>query len=98
MDVTQIIDNGGRFVAIMNGFDFDKKNFNASQSLMLNIFSSFAQFERDVIRERTLEGLARVKAQGKRLGRPLKINSKDDIDIENDDIYTQENSNQLSKI
>ena len=25
MDIRHIIDNGGRFVAIMNGFDFDKK-------------------------------------------------------------------------
>jgi len=72
MDIEYIINNGGRFVAIMNGFDFDKKNYNASQQLILNIFSSFAQFEREIIRERTLEGLARAKAWGKKLGRPRK--------------------------
>lgn len=72
MDVNHIIDNGGRFVSIMNGFDFDKKSFNASQSLILNIFSSFAQFERDVIRERTLEGLARARKYGRIGGRPRK--------------------------
>lgn len=72
MDIEGIINSGGRFVAIMNGFDFDKKGYNASQQLMLNIFSSFAQFEREIIRERTIEGLARVKAQGKKLGRPRK--------------------------
>jgi DNA invertase Pin-like site-specific DNA recombinase len=70
MNVEEIINNGGRFVAIHNGFDFDKKSYNASQQLILNIFSSFAQFEREIIRERTLEGLKRVKAQGKKLGRP----------------------------
>lgn len=72
MDITSVVENGGRFVSIMNNFDFQKKTFNASQQLILNIFASFAQFERDMIRERTLEGLARVKAQGKRLGRPRK--------------------------
>jgi len=34
---------------------------------MLGVFS---QFERAIIRERINVGLARVKAQGKRLGRP----------------------------
>lgn len=39
---------------------------------MLGIISVFAQLERDLIRERTLAGLARAKAQGKNLGRPRK--------------------------
>lgn len=39
---------------------------------MLTIISAFAQLERDIIRERTLLGLARAKAQGKKLGRPFK--------------------------
>lgn len=72
MDVEGILNNGGRFVSVLNGFDFDKKSYNASQQLMLTIFAAFAQFEREIIRERTLEGLARVRAQGKRLGRPRK--------------------------
>jgi putative DNA-invertase from lambdoid prophage Rac len=37
---------------------------------MLTIMSAFAQLERDLIRERTLAGLARARAQGKKLGRP----------------------------
>lgn len=37
---------------------------------MLTIISAFAQLERDIIRERTIAGLARAKAQGKKLGRP----------------------------
>ena len=69
MNVEEIINNGGRFVSILNSFDFQKKTYNASQQLMLNIFGSFAQFEREIIRERTLEGLARARAQGKIGGR-----------------------------
>ena len=37
--------------------------------LMITIFSAFAEMERDLIAMRTKEGLARVKASGKRLGR-----------------------------
>ncbi|WP_026958730.1 recombinase family protein [Aliagarivorans taiwanensis] len=38
--------------------------------LMLQMFSAFAEFERNRIRERTKEGLARAKRDGKKLGRP----------------------------
>jgi DNA invertase Pin-like site-specific DNA recombinase len=41
-----------------------------TNQLMVNIFCSFADFERAVIRERTMAGLARARAQGKHLGYP----------------------------
>lgn len=68
-NVHEIINNNGRFVSILNGFDFSNKNFNASQQLMLNIFGAFAEFEREIIRERTLEGLARARSEGRIGGR-----------------------------
>ncbi|ABM03392.1 Resolvase, N-terminal domain protein [Psychromonas ingrahamii 37] len=43
--------------------------------LMLQMFSAFAEFERNRIIERTNEGLARAKAEGKKLGRPVAINT-----------------------
>lgn len=48
------------------------ENIDLSSSMgraMLTIISAFAQLERDLIRERTLAGLARARAQGKKLGR-----------------------------
>ena len=39
--------------------------------LMLQMFSAFAEFERNRIIERTNEGLARAKNEGKKLGRPV---------------------------
>jgi len=39
---------------------------------MLTIISAFAQLERDIIRVRTIAGLNRARAQGKKLGRPRK--------------------------
>lgn len=43
---------------------------SAEGKLLLQMFSAFAEFERNRIRERTKEGLERAKAQGKKLGRP----------------------------
>lgn len=48
------------------------ENVDLSTSMgraMLTIISAFAQLERDIIRERTIAGLRRAKAQGKKLGR-----------------------------
>lgn len=44
----------------------------AAGRMMANILAAMANFERDRIRERTLLGLARARAQGKKLGRPFK--------------------------
>ncbi len=38
--------------------------------MVLAIAAAFAEFEKDIIRQRTLDGLARARAEGKRLGRP----------------------------
>lgn len=49
------------------------ENIDLSSSMgraMLTIISAFAQLERDIIRERTIAGLNRAKAKGKKLGRP----------------------------
>jgi len=37
---------------------------------MMGIMATFAEFERNIIRERTMAGLDRARAQGKTLGRP----------------------------
>ena len=73
IDIEELVNRGIRVISVQNGFDFNKKDYNSTNMLMLRIFSAFAEFEREIIRERTLEGLARVKAQGKKLGRPRKI-------------------------
>ena len=42
----------------------------ALDNLMLNVLASFAEFEREILRERTRAGLAHARENGKRLGRP----------------------------
>lgn len=39
-------------------------------TIMITLFGLFAEIERELIRERTREGLARARAEGKLLGRP----------------------------
>ena len=71
MDIQQITDAGVRVLAITQGIDFDKTS-NAASRMYLQILAAFAEFERELIRERTLEGLARARAAGVKLGRPRK--------------------------
>lgn len=65
-----------------------KENFNllagekpdANTNLLLGIFSVLGQFERDLISERTKEGLKAVKSKGTRLGKPKgKYNTKENF-------------------
>lgn len=45
----------------------------ASGKLVFGIFAALAEFERELIRERTLAGLAAARARGRRGGRPYKM-------------------------
>lgn len=48
-------------------------------TLMVQMFSAFAEFERNRIRERTQEGLRRAIAEGKKLGRPVAVNTTNEV-------------------
>ena len=45
--------------------------------LIFNVFAAMAQFERDLIRERTNAGLQAARARGHKGGRPAKLNDGD---------------------
>lgn len=63
------------------------------QTLLFNILGSFAQFERDLIVERTSEGRERAKKAGKHMGRP----AKDRKDVEKAlKLYADRENNGLS--
>lgn len=49
---------------------------SANGKLVFNIFASLAQFERDLISERTQAGLAAARSRGKTGGRPKKLTDK----------------------
>lgn len=54
---------------------------SSAGELMVRILAAVADFERDLIIERTQAGLARAKSEGKRVGRPTKTTEKERREI-----------------
>ena len=46
---------------------------SSTGKLTMNVINAVAEFERDLLIERTQAGLSRAKAEGKRLGRPASL-------------------------
>jgi DNA invertase Pin-like site-specific DNA recombinase len=46
---------------------------SASGRLVLNVFGALAEFEKEILRERTTAGLAAARARGQRVGRPVAV-------------------------
>jgi len=59
-------DLGIEFISLNDQIDLT----TASGRLMLHILAAFSEFEKSLIVERTLMGIAHARSQGKRLGRP----------------------------
>ena len=66
LDTKELLDKNIGFISISDNLDFS----TAAGKLHFQILSAFAEFERELIRERTIEGLRRAKLQGKQAGRP----------------------------
>lgn len=49
---------------------------SSAGKLTMGVINAVAQFERDLLIERTQAGLARAKAEGKRMGRPPSLSQK----------------------
>lgn len=78
------------FISISESLDFN----SAAGILHLTILAAFASFERELIRERTIAGLQRVKAQGiKKIGRP--VGCKDKLARKKDGYYIREEKKRL---
>jgi len=73
LDTKSLLDKGIGFISISDNLDFG----TASGKLHFQILCAFAEFERELIRERTIEGLRRSRLQGKTPGRPK--GSKDSV-------------------
>ena len=71
--VIQIIDglikNEVKFIAVKENIKVDGKQ-DIQTKTMITLFGLFAEIERDLISERTKQGLNAARAQGKILGRP----------------------------
>lgn len=63
----QLTGQGVEFVSLR---DAGMDTTTPSGRLLTNILASFAEFERDIIRERVIAGVRRAQAAGKHCGRP----------------------------
>lgn len=66
LETKELLEKGITFISLSDNLDFS----TASGKLHFQILSAFAEFERELIRERTIEGLKRAKSEGKQVGRP----------------------------
>ncbi|HGG1400859.1 TPA: helix-turn-helix domain-containing protein, partial [Escherichia coli] len=49
--------------------------------MTMQVISAVAEFERDLLLERTHSGIARAKAAGKRFGRPSTLNEEQKLSV-----------------
>jgi DNA invertase Pin-like site-specific DNA recombinase len=68
---------GVRFIATSQSLDTDQSN--PTSRLLLQILASVAEFEREMIRERTLAGIRAASANGKTVGRPRRLFRRDEV-------------------
>lgn len=68
--VSELLDKGVSVKFLRDNIAFEAgKDASSINTLLFNMLGSFAQFERDIIVERTTEGRNRAKAAGKHMGR-----------------------------
>lgn len=58
---------------VLTGYGAAIDTTTASGKLIFGIFAALAEFEREMIRERTLAGMASARARGRKGGRPHKM-------------------------
>ena len=64
--VEYLKDRGAHFLSIQDGFDTS----TASGKMVFSVIGAMAEYERNLIRERTMAGLAAARARGRMGGRP----------------------------
>ena len=83
--VEKLIAKSVRLVAIKEGIDL-VGTADLQTKVMITLFSLFAEIERDLISERTKEGVMAARAKGKILGRPKGVLGKSRLDGKEEEI------------
>jgi len=84
-DVDTLIKNKNKFIAIKENIIIKDKQ-DIKTKVMITMFGLFAEIERDLISQRTKEGLAAARAKGKLLGRPKGALGKSKLDGKEEEI------------
>jgi DNA invertase Pin-like site-specific DNA recombinase len=77
--VNELVEKGVRFIAVRQLIDIHGET-DLTSRIMVNMLSLFAQLERDLVSQRTKQGLAERKAAGVKLGRPRGSTGKSKLD------------------
>jgi DNA invertase Pin-like site-specific DNA recombinase len=83
--VDELVKRKVRFTAIKEGIRFEGKQ-DLQTKVMIALFGLFAEVERDLISQRTKEGLAAARSQGRLLGRPKGALGKSKLDGKEEEI------------
>lgn len=68
LEIQELYDKGVSFVSLQDNIDVS----TSSGKFFVTVLAAFAELERDLISERTKEGLRRAVRNGRKLGRPRK--------------------------
>lgn len=83
--VDELVRRKVRFVAVKEAIRFEGKQ-DLQTKVMVALFGLFAEVERDLISQRTKEGLAAARARGRLLGRPKGSLGKSKLDGKEEEI------------
>lgn len=83
--VNTLLNNKVRFISIKENINLNGRQ-DMQTKVMITMFSLFSEIERDLISERTKEGLRRARAEGKLLGRPEGTIGKSKLDGKEEEI------------
>ena len=73
VSLVQSLEDRGVGLKVLTGRGAEIDTATPAGKLIFGIFASLAEFERDLIRERVMAGLAAARARGKRGGAPYKM-------------------------
>ena len=76
VNVVQDLSERGIGLRVLTGQGAQIDTTTASGRLIFGFFASLAEFERELIRERTMAGLKAARARGRMGGRPAKFDAK----------------------
>jgi len=79
LEIVQRIKDRGAYIRSIKDTWLDTTSNNPYNDFLLTVMSGLSQLERDLISQRTKEGLASAKARGRNGGRPSKQNEKADM-------------------
>ena len=78
LEIIEQIKARGAYIKSVKDTWLDTTSDNPYNAFLLTVMSGLSQLERDLISQRTKEGLASAKARGRNGGRPSKQNEKGD--------------------